>query len=121
MIVDGYNVLRNAEPGAFTTGRSRDRLAHDLARLRRRSGTARVVVVYDSGFPGHRDPHILQGEVEARFAAEEDLADDEIVNLVASARGGVIVVTSDRDLRERTEKLGALTLWSEALNDWMAG
>jgi predicted RNA-binding protein with PIN domain len=121
VIVDGYNVLRNVEPGAFTSGRTRDRLAQDLSRLRRRSGVARVVVVYDSEVPGHRDPRILQGGVEAHFSAEEDLADDEIVNLVSSARGGVVVITSDRDLRERTEALGALTLWSEALNGWIAG
>lgn len=119
VIVDGYNVLFSVDPTA-TTGRSRDMLARHLARFRRGAGTARVVVVYDSDLPGDREPRTLPGGVEVHFAGEDRQADDEIVDLAAGARGSVTVITSDRELRERSESVGALTLWSEALADWIA-
>lgn len=120
LIVDGYNVLYTVDPGSFTTGRSRHTLAGHLARLRRSAGTVRVAVVYDSNLPGDREERMLPGGVEVHFSDEDRLADDEIVDLVAAAKGRVVVVTSDRDLRERAEARGALALWSEALADWMA-
>lgn len=119
VIVDGYNVLFNIDPTA-TTGRARDMLAQHLARFRRGAGTARVVVVYDSDLPGDREPRTLPGGVEVHFADDDRQADDEVVDLAASARGSVTVITSDRRLRERSEIVGALTLWSEALADWIA-
>lgn len=119
VIVDGYNVLYTVDPGSFTTRRSREALAGHLARLRRSAGTARIAVVYDSNLPGDREERTLPGGVELHFSEEDRLADDEIVDLVAAARGNVVVVTSDRDLRERSEAHGAMALWSEALVDWM--
>ena len=119
VLVDGYNVLHNMDPGSFTTAPARSRLIADLARWRRRAGTARVVIVYDSGLPGDRDLHISDGGVEIVFADEDHLADDEIVDLASSAKGSVIVVTSDRDLQRRSEAVGALALWSEALAGWI--
>ena len=119
VIVDGYNVLYNIDPARFTTGRARDYLAQELARLRRVAENARVVVVYDSDLPGERDTRILPGGVELHFAHQEELADDAIVDLARAAKGAVIVITSDRDLRERSESVGALTLWSEALVGWI--
>jgi predicted RNA-binding protein with PIN domain len=120
VIVDGYNVLYGHDPGTFTTSGSRNMLADHLARMRRGSGVARVVVVYDSDLPGDREVHVLPGGVELRFANEDELADDRIVELSAAAGANVVVVTSDRELRERSEAVGALTLWSESLVGWMA-
>ena len=119
LIVDGYNVLYKVDP-ARTTGRYRDALAQQMVRFRRGAGTARVVVVYDSDLPGDREGRILPGGIEVHFADEDLLADDEIVDLAAAARGSAVVITSDRELRERSEAVGALTLWSEALVGWMA-
>ena len=79
----------------------------------------RVVVVFDSDLPGDRRERVVPGGAEVRFASEDLLADDEIVELAAAAKGAITVVSSDRDLRERSEAVGALTLWSEALVDWM--
>jgi predicted RNA-binding protein with PIN domain len=119
VLVDGYNVLFGMDAGTFTTGTARKRLVQDLARLRRRGGAVRMVAVFDSSLPGDRDVHAAPGGVEVRFAAEEELADDEIVELVVSGRGPVIVITSDRDLQARAEAEGAVILFSEALTEWV--
>jgi predicted RNA-binding protein with PIN domain len=120
VIVDGYNVLYSLDPASFTTGKSRELFAGHLSRLRRSAGTARVVVVYDSDLPGDREPRTLPGGVEMQFAGEDQLADDRIVEIAAEARGSVVVITSDRDLRDRSEAVGAFALWSEALVGWIA-
>lgn len=119
LIVDGYNVAYNIDPSSFTTGSTREMLAQQLTRYRRSAGTMRVVVVFDSDLPGDRRERVVPGGAEVRFASEDLLADDEIVELAAAAKGAITVVSSDRDLRERSEAVGALTLWSEALVDWM--
>ena len=119
VIVDGYNVLYGYDPATFTTAGSRNMLADQLTRLRRGAGVARVVVVYDSDLPGDREVHVLPGGIEVHFADEDELADDRIVELSAAAGGNVVVVTSDRELRDRSEAVGALTLWSESLVGWI--
>lgn len=121
VIVDGYNVLYGLDASTFTTSRSRRRLSEQLGRLRRNMGTSRVAVVYDSSLPGDREPRLTEEGVEVHFSAEERLADDRIVELAADAERGVVVITSDRDLRERAEAVGALALWSESLTGWISG
>ena len=121
VLVDAYNVLYGMDAGSFTTRVARERLIQDLTRFRRMAGAVRVVAVFDSSLPGARDTRVAAGGVEIRFAEEDYLADDEIVGLVGAGRDPVVVVTSDRDLQARSEARGALTLFSEALTDWMAG
>jgi predicted RNA-binding protein with PIN domain len=120
LIVDGYNVLFHLDRGDFSTGRARQRLAQQLGRLKREAGTARVIVVYDSALPGGRRARPTAGGVEVRFAEEGRLADEEVILLAGELTGAVVVVSSDREVREGAEAAGALALWSEALVGWIA-
>lgn len=121
LVVDGYNVLFHLDRGDFSTGRARQRLAHELGRLKREAGTARVIVVYDSTLPGGRRARPTAAGVEIRFAEEDRLADEEVIVLAGELTGAVVVVSSDREVREGAEAAGALVLWSEALVGWIAG
>ena len=79
----------------------------------------RFVVVYDSTLPGARDARTSLGGVEVRFAVEERIADEEIVEMAAHI-DRVVVVSSDRAVRDGAEASGAVVLWSEAVADWVA-
>jgi predicted RNA-binding protein with PIN domain len=119
LVVDGYNVLFQLEPAEFTTGRARRRLVDLLGGL---AGAApavrRVLVVFDSTLPGERDTRRVGDKVEQRFAPSDRLADEEVVDLAASEPAPVVVVSSDREVREGAEAVGAVALWSQALVEW---
>lgn len=109
MIIDGNNVI-----GARADGWWRDRdaaarrLVTDLGALV--AGGDRVTVVFD----GRGSSDMPEGEhhgVIVFYAGRSgpDAADDRIVELVEAEPepASVTVVTSDRELRERVEDLGA--------------
>ena len=113
LVVDGYNVAHDL---AATPDRPvRDRVHRAAERIRRLAdGPVRTVVVWDSG----EEPLSgTEGPVAVRYVPD---ADDAVVEEVAASDGDVVVVTSDRELRERAEAEGALVLWSSALVRWMS-
>lgn len=120
LVVDGYNVTYLVNVNGFASTRARLRLNHDLARLRRQASAApRIIVVYDSTLAGERDVESSTGGVEVRFAPDDRLADEEIVALAQELPGPVVVVSTDREVREQAEAAGAVALWSQALVAWM--
>ncbi len=117
LLVDGYNVgFALAGPGKPVEARRRlEPILEQAARVG--GGRLRVIVVYDSSddpSPSRR----LGRAVEVRFTAGDTTADEEITTLAADLDGGLVVVSSDREVREAAERHGALALWSEALLDW---
>lgn len=109
LIVDGMNVM-GARPDGWW--RDRDaavrRLVGDMATVTNRG--ERVTAVFD----GWALPDLPEGEhggVAVLYAgrAGADAADDRIVELVEAEAdpAGLTVVTSDRALAERVERLGA--------------
>jgi hypothetical protein len=115
VIVDGYNAgFALAGPGEPATVRRRLQLAvSPLPRLA--SGPLRVLLVYDAPLgAGEEGPS--GGRVATCFASGS--ADDEIVALVGRLPGAVVVISGDREVRERAEEGGALGLWSGALTQW---
>jgi predicted RNA-binding protein with PIN domain len=79
----------------------------------------RIVVVFDSGQGTTEAPILDPGGIEVRFATEAANADDDIVDLVTALASHAVVITNDRDLRERVEAQGALALWASALVEWV--
>jgi hypothetical protein len=73
-------------------------------------GRRRVMVVFDSRAGNEL---VSYPEVEVRFVAS---ADEEIISLAVP---GLVVISSDRRVREEAEARGAIGLWSEALVDWL--
>ncbi len=116
LLVDGYNLSFLLEaPGDFSTADARERLVARLARIRRMAMAAlRVIVVFDT----RNEPSSgrRRGGIEVRFAAS---GDDEVVRLAESIDGTVVVVSNDREVRERAAAVGALTLWSAAVAEWL--
>ena len=110
VVVDGMNVV-----GARPDGWWRDRdaavraLAGRLGQMVRATG-AEVAVVFDGRPPAGLDEGLHAG-VAVRYARRggRDAADDRIVEDLQAdpERAGVVVVTSDRDLRDRVHALGA--------------
>lgn len=111
VLVDGYNVAHAhvAAPDADT----RRRVEEEAARLRRLAdGTLTVVVVWDSAVDGstHR-----VGGVEVRYVPS---ADEAIIATAREATLPVVVVSSDRRVREESEAAGAIGLWARAWTGW---
>ena len=46
-------------------------------------------------------------------------ADEELIKMAKRDATGLVVITSDRRVREAAEKAGAVGLWSEALIEWL--
>ncbi|MDQ3782570.1 MAG: NYN domain-containing protein [Actinomycetota bacterium] len=112
VVVDGYNVTYKLDPVEFTAGPARRRLVGSLSKLGSRK-PHRIMVVFDSAQPESEPARF--GDVEVRFTTGEK-ADDLIVAIAAATRHlPVVVVTNDRELRERVEAEEALALWAEAL------
>ena len=116
VVVDGYN-LAGTVLGRRAFGREgRARVETIATALRRRTGAA-VIVVYDAIDVAGRDT--VEGDmgVESVFTRDRS-ADDEIVDIVATTRARTVVVTNDRDLRERCAPHGAIAVWSDAVDAW---
>ena len=122
VIVDGYNVLYRIQESGHPGGAARTRLEAALRRLHRQStGRHSVIVVYDSALGGDRAAPVKANGLEVRFAPEGLLADEEIAELAASVSGPVVVVSSDREVRETVAATGAVALWSEAIVSLLSG
>jgi hypothetical protein len=112
VIVDGYNLTYLLDRVDFHGGEARRRLVSLLGRLATRR-PHRFLVVFDSDQPPGSPARM--GDVEVVFTSGEK-ADDRIVDLAGAGSDlPVVVVTNDRELRERVEAKGALSLWGDAL------
>jgi hypothetical protein len=60
----------------------------------------------------------VPGPITIRYSEAGETADDEIVRLVGATGGVRVVVSTDREVRDRSEKGGAIVLWSQALAAW---
>lgn len=112
LVVDGMNVIGSRPDGWW---RDRDaavrRLLAGLRSLAAQGGTP-VILVLD-GRPIEELGEGRHAGVVVRYARRggRDAADDRIVGLVEAddAPASLVVVTADRELRERVEALGAST------------
>jgi hypothetical protein len=116
VLIDGYN-LGFALAG-LDAERARAVAVEAAGRLGAAAPGLALIVVFDSaldqtveGSPGGRP-----GGVTIVFT-EGEIADDAIVDLACGVSDAV-VVTNDRDLRQRSEACGAITVWSDALVEW---
>ncbi|MFI6449384.1 NTP pyrophosphohydrolase [Kitasatospora sp. NPDC050543] len=122
LVVDGANVVGSVPDGWWrdrraAAGRLRDALAavaeHGLAQAEdggapgwARTGPLDVVLVVEGAARG------VDGLPQVRVAAAPGSGDDLVVDLVAAAKAAhpqrhCLVVTADRDLRDRVQALGA--------------
>ncbi|NNL48464.1 MAG: hypothetical protein HKO76_08865 [Acidimicrobiia bacterium] len=123
LIVDGHNLAHKIRPESAASADTRDEMSHALARMKLHTKTvARVIVVFDSSVSPLGEAYRGPSGVEIRFASSAASADDEILALAEELTDiEVVVVSSDRLVREGAERHGAIGLWSEAIKEWMSG
>ena len=115
IIVDGMNVIGSRPTGWW---RDRDRAKRELIATLQdfAEATAASLTVVLDGRPLHGLPEGAHGTVNVLYAPRRgrDAADDRIVELVEAddKPAGLVVITSDRALRERVELLGARVVGS---------
>jgi len=118
VFVDGYNlgmsVWRSLEPAAL-----RERTVGFLTDVATRTG-ARIVVVFDGGEVGERLPVHTPLGVRTLYSPTGVEADDVLIDLVGEypVEQPVVVVSSDRRVREGVRRGGANPVRSEELWAW---
>ena len=118
VIVDGYNVLGCIDATKMATGAARRDLITMLGRLLRFLRKGRVVAVFDSVLSDGRSATRDDSGVEVRFADAGSIADDAIVEMAADLGSRAVIISDDREVRERSDVHGATVLWSQALVSW---
>ncbi|MEX0668094.1 MAG: hypothetical protein WD313_07185 [Acidimicrobiia bacterium] len=110
--IDGWNAahLLKSPPVPAT----RNRIIEAARRLiLASSGKRRVSAVFDSSQVGES---FSADDVVVTFVGS---ADEELIKMAKRDATGLVVITSDRRVREAVEKAGAVGLWSEALIEWL--
>lgn len=118
VLVDGYNVtLQGWEHLDIRT--QRERMVGLLGDVAKRTG-AEVHVVFDGAHDGGRPAVSSPLAVRVHYSPDEVEADDVIIGMVAEipARRPVVVVSSDRRVRDGARTEGANLVHSAALRDW---
>ncbi|MGH9190270.1 MAG: NYN domain-containing protein [Acidimicrobiales bacterium] len=115
-LVDGYNVTHAAWPD-LALAEQRRRLVDALGELAARSG-AEVLVVFDGAeVPSQPVVSSAQRTVKVSFSPAGVEADDVVIDMASSAPQArpVVVVSSDRRVRDGAAGAGANTLSSSTL------
>ncbi len=120
LIVDGYNVTKNAWPD-LSLERQRDRLLTGAASLLARSG-AEITVVFDAAETRNRPLVAPPRGVRVLFSPYGVIADDVIRDLVAAEPPGrgVVVASSDQAVARDVVAAGFRVVASSALVQLLA-
>jgi hypothetical protein len=113
VLVDGYNLGFLLSPDAATARTLALEVARRLAAAAPRT---LITAVFDSTEENGAGAGSRSGNLEVLYSSGET-ADDAIVARSGDT-AGVVVVSNDRELRQRAEAEGAVTVWSDALVEW---
>lgn len=116
IVIDGYNVTGLFMPDDFSSRAARSVVIAKAERLAVTSG-AHVVVVFDAAAVDGRRVFRSPGGVDVRFSCERT-ADDEIVEIIHGGSARSIVISNDREIRERCAGEGCVPVWSSAFVAW---
>ena len=116
-LLDGYNIGGEIHADGFATRSARDDVIHRAGRLARDT-EADVLVVFDGPDDEGRSGFRSAAGVIVRFSRGVK-ADDVIAGLVAADPERTVVITNDRDLRDRCSVDGCIPIWSTAFLEWL--
>lgn len=119
VLIDGHNLLGVLDASTMATGRARRELVAGLGKLDRHLGNATIEVVFDSDLADGRPMTVTESGVVVRFAEADVIADDVLVELAAVHGTASIVISDDREVRDRSARHGATVLWAKALAAWL--
>ncbi len=118
-ILDGYNIAGEIYNAEFSTRSARDDVVRRAGRLARCS-EAEVLVVFDGQDDQASSGFRTSEGVTVRFSRGEK-ADDVIAALVAEDSMRTVVITNDRELRDRCTATDCVPIWSTAFVEWLSG
>jgi len=112
--VDGYNFIKQSPElrrlEQIELRKGREGLCEQLRHYKRLKGHS-IIVVFDGRqegrWAGHRE---RIGGIDVIFSKPGEKADEVLKRLASEKRGGITVVTSDRDVALFAEKKGATTI-----------
>jgi len=118
VLVDGYNLTMSAWP-ALRPAEQRDQVVRLLTDLRSRTG-AEVHVVFDGGEVGERPSVQVPLGVRTHYSPVGVEADDVLIGVVPTipVDRPVVVVSSDRRVRDGVRRFGANLVRSAELLAW---
>ncbi len=119
VLIDGHNLLGVLDASTMATGRARKELVTGLGKLDRHLGDATIEVVFDSDLVDGRPMTVTESGVVVRFTDVDVIADDVLVDLAAEHGATAIVISDDREVRDRSARHGATVLWAKALAAWL--
>jgi len=119
ILIDGHNLLGVLDASTMATSRARKELVTGLGKLDRHLGDATIEVVFDSDLVDGRPLTVTESGVVVRFADVDVIADDVLVDLAANHGATAIVISDDREVRDRSARHGATVLWAKALALWL--
>ena len=119
ILIDGHNLLGVLDASTMATPRARKELVTGLGKLDRHLGDATIEVIFDSDLIDGRPVTVTESGVVVRFADVDVIADDILVALAAEIGTAAIVISDDREVRDRSARHGATVLWAKALAAWL--
>jgi predicted RNA-binding protein with PIN domain len=115
LFIDGYNVTKTEGGfGDLTLESQRERLIDEVLKLASRVGVP-TTIVFDGSEVAPASTRRLRGALKIEYSRPGEIADDHLVALLERGVEPAILVTNDRDLQERAEKLGATIATSDQL------
>jgi predicted RNA-binding protein with PIN domain len=122
ILIDGHNLIGQLPMLSFEDPDDEEKLARLLSSYRARTGKA-ITVVFDPGGAVVLPRQRQLGGVKIVFAPHGSNADRVIINRVQRLRNPNewLVVTSDRELSDNVERLGARVQSAEAFASDLAG
>jgi predicted RNA-binding protein with PIN domain len=116
LLVDGYNVSKHeAGYGDLSLEAQRGRLVDEVTRLVRAKKVDAIIVFDGANMPPGTSRR-ARGPVKVEYSKPPESGDDHLVGRLGTLPNfPVIVVTDDRELRERASALGATLAFSTQL------
>jgi predicted RNA-binding protein with PIN domain len=113
LIVDGYNLIRQSPWLSLLDAQDleagREALLQSLVAYRRRRSPPRVTVVFDGWQGGEpKESRDLYRGVGVVYSRRGERADEVIKRLAAREGAGAVVVTSDREIQDFAQRVGAV-------------
>jgi hypothetical protein len=113
VVLDGYNV-GFLLAGELDPVRARS-LTEEVGRRLTAGADMRLTIVFDSEIDEQAPP---QGSGSMRVVFSGGRIGDDVVVERAGDSQRSVVVSNDREVRQRSEANGAVSLWSDALAEW---
>jgi predicted RNA-binding protein with PIN domain len=116
VLVDGYNVTKSKGGfGNLELPKQRQRLVDELNSLARKHGV-KVRVIFDGSHVPPGSARLAKGPAVVEYSRPDEIADDHLIAVLEELPAyPVLVVTDDKELRERASKHGATIAGSKQL------